>query len=130
MAVGGDNSLIYIRYILHKIFNLCAILLRGAVTCCIGNINHLGAGSNNLLYYLRKELILCTSSILRIELNLIHKAAGIFYAGHSPLHNLLSGGVEFILDMIIRCAYTCMNPLVFCKVERICSNIYILLHCP
>ena len=128
MTVSRDNSLINVLHVLHQIFDFLIILLRQTITCCVRDIHYCSTGGNHCLNDTGKILVIGTSGILAIELYVLNVFLGILGGTYGTLDNLLTVGIEFILDMRIARSDTRMNTLVLGIYQRFVSHIDILLN--
>ena len=128
MTVGRDDGIINTIDMLLQILNLLEIFLRQTIACGIGDINNSSTSLDNCFYHTSKILILRTTSILAIELNILNILLGILCSSYSSLDNLFTSGVELILDMRITSTNTCMDTLALGILQSLGSNINIFLH--
>ena len=129
VAMRRYYGLVDIRDIVHQISDLCSILMREAISGSIRNVHDSSTGLDHSFYHPCQELVIRTTCVLSIELHIINKPAGILHRSYSPFKYLVLIGIELMSDMIIRCAYTGMDPFQTSIMQCIHSHVYILLQC-
>src|SRR5574344_14950 len=128
VAMSGKDRLVNAVDVVDKVFDLGAVLGRKTVSGGVRNIDHCRSGLDDGLNYLCKVFVVGAPCILRIEFNIFDILLRILDSSYRALENLFAGGIELVLDMRIRCAYSSMNPLVLGILESIDSDINIFLH--
>ena len=128
VAMGGDDGTVNTVDMLLQILDLLEILLWQAVARGIRDIHHRGPSLDHGLHHLCQILIVRTACILAVELHIVNKALGILRSSHGPLENLLTGGVEFVLNVLVRGADTRVDTLVLGILQRIEGHVDIFLY--
>ena len=113
---------------LLQILDLLKILLRQTVARRIGDIHHRSTSLDHGLHHLGEILIVGTSCVLTVELHVVHIALGILRGSHSPFEDFLTGGVEFVLDVLVAGADTRVDTLVLGILQRLEGYVDIPLH--
>ena len=85
MAMHGDDGLVDVGHVIHQVLDLCAVLIRQAITVGIGDINGGGAGGNDGFHHAGQVFIVCAAGIFRIKFHIIHKLTGILHGSHRAL---------------------------------------------
>ena len=101
MTVGCYGHVMDSVHMLHQIFDLLAKFRGQAVAGRVRDIHHCGSRFYNRLDHSGKILVVGSSRILGIELDILDKALGIFDTCDRAFENLLARGVELIFYMIV-----------------------------
>ena len=113
---------------LHQVAYLSRELRGEAVAGSIGDIDDCCTGTYHSLDHSRQILIIRPTSILGIELYILDKLLGIAHTTDSTFEDFLTGGVEFVADVVITGAYTCMDSFVPRILQSIGCHTDIILH--
>ena len=126
--MGREDGLIDMIDMLLQILDLLEILLGQTVACGIRDIHNGGTSLDHCLHHLGEIRIVGATCILTIELHIIDEALGILRGSHSTLQNLLTGGVELVLDVFVAGADTCVDTLVLGILQRLEGHIDVAFH--
>ena len=129
MTVRRKNRFFNTTHMLHQIFDLRSIFVRQTIAGRIRNVHYCSTCLNYSFHHTSQIFIVRTTCIFCIELLIIHVTTSILHGSYCTLDDFLTIGIEFILDMRIRCADTGMNTFMLSKLQSICSYIYIFLYC-
>ena len=88
VAVGRNNGLVDVGYIVDQVGNLCSVILSQTVTSGIRNIDNSCTCIDNCFDYTGQVFIVRTTCVFCIKLNIINKLPGIFDCFNSPFDYL------------------------------------------
>ena len=128
VAMSRNNGIMNTVDMFHQISYLRAILIRQAIPRCIGNIHHSSTCLDNSFYHPCQIFIIRSACIFGIELYIIHILTCILYGSHCTLYNFFAIGIEFILNVRVRCTDTSMNAFMLGKLQSLCRHINIFLY--
>ena len=128
VAVGGDNGLVDVGNVVHEIFDFRAVLLRQAVACRVGNVDHRGAGADNRFDHAGEVFGIGASGVLGVELHVLDVTLGVFHRLDGRFENLLGRRPQFVEDMLGRDADARVNAFVFGQTQRIGGNVDVFRH--
>ena len=128
VAMGRDDGIVYPVHMLLQIFYLLEVLLRQTISRGVWNVHHRSARLDDSLYHARQVLIVRTARILAVELHIVHKALGILRSRNRALQNLLAGGVELILDVLVARTNTRVYALVLSILQSLESHVDVMLN--
>ena len=129
MTMRRKDRFFNTTHMLHQIFDLRSIFVRQTIAGRIRNVHYCSTCLNYSFHHTSQIFIVRTTCIFCIELHIIHVTTSILHGSYCTLDDFLTIGIEFILDMRIRCADTGMNTFMLSKLQSICSYIYIFLYC-
>ena len=130
VAVGRNNSLVYVGHIVHQIGDLGAILCGKAVAGGVRDIDNGGSCGNYSLHDPGEIFILGAPGILGVELYVVDIFAGILHTCNSTLEDVLAVGVEFIFNMVVGSADAGVDALELGEVQSLGGSIDVLLDSP
>jgi len=128
MTVGRKACLINAINMFHEILDFVTIFIRQTITCCIRNVHNSCTRLDNSLNDTSQILIIGTTCILSIELNVLNILFGIFDCSYSAFDDFLTGRIELILDMTIAGTDTGMDSLMLSILQSLSSTINILFY--
>ena len=127
MAMGGYDCVLDAVYVFEKVLDLLRILVRKAVASGVGYVHHGGAGLYDGLYHACQVLVLCAAGILGVELHVLHIFLGVLDGLDRALENLLAVGVELVLYVVVRGAYSGVDPLVLGILQSLGRSVNVFL---
>ena len=128
VAMSGDDGLVNAVYILHQILYLCSILIGHAISGGVGYVHDCRTSLDDSFNHACEVFVVCSASILGVELHILNVALGIGNSPNGTLYNLLAVGVELIFDMAVARSDTRVYTLVLGILQRLRSNVNILLY--
>ena len=130
MTMGRENATTCGKgiYVLVEIFDFFTILVGSTKTRCVGDVTYRSTCLAYCLYDTCKVLVVGTSSVFGIELNVFYITLGILYCCYRTFNNLLWGTIKFVFDVRRTCANTCMYATAFCIFQCFGCYVYIFLY--
>ena len=102
--------------------------LGGTVARSIGDIDNSSTCLDDSLNDTCQILIIRTTSILTVELHIVHKTLGILRSSYGTLQNLFTGGVELKTDVFVAGADARVDTLTLAYFKASESHIDITLY--
>ena len=128
MAVGGDNGLVDVGNVVHKVLDFRTVFVRQAVARSIGDIDHRCTGLDDRLDHAGEVLDIGASGVLGVKLHILDVTFGVFHRLDSRFDDLFGRGTQLVIDVLRRNADTRVDAFVLRQPQGVGSNVDILLH--
>ena len=124
----GDDGFVDSVDMLHQVSDLGSVFLRETVACRVGNIHHCGSGLDYGLDHPGQVLVVGSSGILSVELDILNASLRILDGADCPFENILPVGFELVPDVGVGSPDSGVDSLVLCVLQGIGSCVDVLFH--
>ena len=128
VAVGRDDRLVDVGYVVDQVFDLRAVFVGQAVARGVGNVDHRSPGRNGGLDHAGEVLRIGAPGVFGVELHVLDIAFGVFHGFDGLFEDFLGRRAQFVVNVLGRNAYTRVDALVPGQSQGIGGHVDVFFH--
>ena len=101
VAVNGKRCLVHVGNVFHQELDATAEFVRQRVAGGVGDVDYRSASGNCCLYNLCQELVVGTTCVLCVELNVFDVLLGVLNGVDRALDDLFGRGAQLFVDVAV-----------------------------
>ena len=128
VAVGRDDRLVDVGYVVDQVFDLRAVFVGQAVARGVGDVDHRSPGRNGGFDHAGEVCRIGTSGVFGVELHVLDIAFGVFHGFDGLFEDFLGRRAQFVVNVLGRNAYTRVDALVPGQSQGIGGDVDVFFH--